>query len=59
MSENTTAVYTRLGQFLKTYLRFDFSSRIYFYSALVGKIAGLVVALFTYGLELAQFIFME
>jgi CIC family chloride channel protein len=59
MSENTTAVYTRLGQFLKTYLRFDFSSRIYLYSALVGVIAGLVVALFTYGLELAQFIFME
>ena len=59
MSEVAAAIHRRLGHGLKNYLGFDFSSRLYLYSVLVGLIAGLAAALFTWGLELVHFVLVE
>ena len=47
------------GRLLRDWLGFEFVSRIYLYSALIGLIAGLGAVLFTYGLELAKFLLVE
>ena len=47
------------ARLLRDWLGFEFVSRIYLYSALIGLISGLGAVLFTYGLELAKFLLVE
>lgn len=47
------------ARLIRDWLGFEFVSRIYFYSALIGLISGLGAVLFTYGLALAKFLLVE
>ena len=49
----------RLARFFRDWLGFEFVSRIYLYSSLIGLISGLGAIIFTYGLELAHFLLVE
>ena len=47
------------ARLLRDWLGFEFVSRIYLYSVLIGLISGLGAVLFTYGLALAKFLLVE
>ena len=47
------------ARLLRDWLGFEFVSRIYLYSALIGLLSGLGAVLFTYGLALAKFLLVE
>ncbi len=47
------------ARLFRDWFGFEFVSRIYLYSMLIGLIAGLGAVLFTYGLELARFLLVE
>ena len=49
----------RLARFFRDWLGFEFVSRIYLYSSLIGLISGLCAIIFTYSLELAHFLLVE
>ena len=48
-----------LARFFRDRLGFEFVSRIYLYSVLIGLVSGLGAVIFTYGLELARFLLVE
>ena len=59
MSEATSTHRGLVARFFYDWLGFEFVSRIYPYSALVGLVSGLGAVVFTYGLELAKFLLIE
>ena len=59
MPEATPAHRGLLTRFFHDWLGFEFVSRIYLYSVLIGIVSGLGAVLFTYGLELAKFLLTE
>ena len=48
-----------ISRLFRTWLGFEWVSRIYLYSVLVGLVSGAVAVAFTYGLELAKFLLIE
>ena len=48
-----------LARFFRDRLGFEFVSRIYLYSVLIGLVSGLGAVIFTYGLELTRFLLVE
>ncbi|MDP6698571.1 MAG: hypothetical protein QGH25_02910, partial [Candidatus Latescibacteria bacterium] len=48
-----------LARFFRDRLGFEFVSRIYLYSVLIGLVSGLGAVTFTYGLELVRFLLVE
>lgn len=59
MTFRTSSAYDYLTRFFREHLFAEFSSRIYTYSLVIGLISGLAAAFFTWGLELARFVFLE
>ena len=59
MPEATPAHRGLLARFFHDWLGFEFVSRIYLYSVLIGIVSGLGAVLFIYGLELAKFLLTE
>ena len=48
-----------ISRLFRTWLGFEWVSRIYLYSVLVGLVSGAIAVAFTYGLELAKFLLIE
>ena len=59
MPEATPQTRGPAARLLRDWLGFEFVSRIYLYSVLIGLISGLGAVLFTYGLALAKFLLVE
>ena len=59
MPEATQAQRGPIARFFRDWLGFEFVSRIYLYSMLIGIVSGLGAVFFTYGLELAKFLLTE
>ena len=59
MPEATPKTRGPAARLLRDWLGFEFVSRIYLYSVLIGLISGLGAVLFTYGLALAKFLLVE
>ena len=59
MPEATPQTRGPAARLLRDWFGFEFVSRIYLYSVLIGLISGLGAVLFTYGLALAKFLLVE